>query len=106
MKKSINGKIYNTETAELICRNSRGSYPGSGNFSDWSSKLYRTKKGNFFEVGKGGGATRFAESCAGGGTCGNSNVFIVLTRDEALSFCESAGLDADKIAKFFAIIEA
>jgi len=62
MKKVINGKLYNTETAEKL-----GDYwngLGSSNFNNCSEILFKTKKGNYFLHGKGGAATKYAE-CSG-----------------------------------------
>ena len=51
MKKVINGKIYNTETATLIHQWDNGR---RGDFSSCEEDLYRTKKGAFFIHGEGG----------------------------------------------------
>jgi len=49
MNKVVNGKRYNTETAELLAGN---DYWDGHNFerSGRNSFLYRTKKGNYFAV--------------------------------------------------------
>ena len=47
MKKIINGKLYNTETATLI----GGFYKGGTGYSDINyieQKIYQTKKGQYF----------------------------------------------------------
>ena len=46
MKKYINGKVYDTETAQLI-----GTYANGGNWRDFShyeETLYRKRTGEFF----------------------------------------------------------
>ena len=45
MKKVINGKMYNTETATLIKRISEGTY---GNWDYADEELYRKRNGEFF----------------------------------------------------------
>jgi hypothetical protein len=52
MKKIINRKIYNTETAKLL-----GSWDNKCSYSDYnyySETLYKTKKGQFFLEVTGG----------------------------------------------------
>jgi len=39
MKRIVNGKLYDTDTAELVCQS---------NISRFVSRLYRTKKGRYF----------------------------------------------------------
>ena len=47
MKQIINGKLYNTETADLVADNEFSD--GNNRFSHGTaSYLYKTKKGNFF----------------------------------------------------------
>ena len=46
MKKIINGKRYDTETAEYIDATSWGN--GPRDFNHWSEKLYRKRTGEFF----------------------------------------------------------
>ena len=58
MRRIIDGKLYNTETATLI--GSDGfSYPGD--FHYWEETLYQKKNGQFFLVGEGGPLTRYRE---------------------------------------------
>ena len=61
MKKIINGKKYNTETAkEVGYRSSGGS---TSDFSYWCQTLYRKRTGEFFLYGEGGPMTSYARSC-------------------------------------------
>jgi hypothetical protein len=60
MKKVIDGKIYNTDTAQRICTlpcNADGD-----SFKEHYTSLYRTKNGNYFLEGDGGAATMWARS--------------------------------------------
>lgn len=60
MKKVINGKMYNTETAEAvgIWSNDRAK----NDFNYIVERLYRTKRGAYFIHGEGGAMTSYAES--------------------------------------------
>jgi hypothetical protein len=100
MKAIIDGKRYDTETAEEIGSFDYGHYPGSGDFSHWSATLYQTKAGTFFLHGEGGALTRFAQHCADGGSCGGEKI-IPLDADSALQWAENF-LDAEIIEKYFA----
>ncbi len=58
MKKIINGKVYDTETAkELGIWSNMSDY---GNFAQFSETLYRKKTGEFFLHGEGGPMTKYA----------------------------------------------
>ena len=45
MRRIVDGKRYDTETAQKIGHESRGN---CGDFRAWSETLYKTKKGAFF----------------------------------------------------------
>lgn len=75
MKKIINGKMYNTETAKEI-----GYY--ENNFSrrdfNWLSEtLYRKKTGEFFIHGEGGPATKYAEAVGQNSWSGGERIIPV-----------------------------
>lgn len=60
MKKYINGKSYDTETAQEI-----GSYASAGSWNDFShyeETLYRKRTGEFFLFGEGGPMTSYRVS--------------------------------------------
>lgn len=104
MKQVINGKMYNTETAEEVCHVSNNL--GSRDFSGFSFTLYKTKKGSYFAAGEGGPMTMFARP-AGNMTSGGSGI-IPLDVSDALRYAESSNSDADSetIAKYFTVEEA
>lgn len=84
MKKIINGKRYNTETAKCL---GRASHNGLRNdFHYWEEDLYVTAKGNYFVVGSGGPMSRFSEA-VGNGRYGGSDLRAV-TRAEAFAWAE------------------
>ena len=96
MKKVIDGKVYNTATAEEI-----GS-DGSGNFSDfrfWEETLYRTKKGSYFMHGTGGPMSKYAISVGNNSTGGSSEI-SVLTEEEAFDWA-SEHLTGDEVCAAF-----
>ena len=51
MQKTIRGKVYDTETAELVAAHSVGDY---GDPAGYEEKLYRSPEGFFFLYGIGG----------------------------------------------------
>lgn len=102
MKRIINGKIYNTETATLI-----GSHVHSnrGDFHYEDTDLYVTKKGAFFVQGVGGAYSRWARPYGSNGMSGGSGI-EAMTTAEALEWCEFSRIDADVIAQYFSVEEA
>ena len=101
MKKIINGKIYNTDTATRI-GNHVCFIRGDFRFED--TDLYKTKKGAWFIGGEGGPLSRWSQPC-GNGQRGGSGI-EVMTTGEALAWAEFAGIDADVIAQYFSVEEA
>ncbi len=101
MKKIIDGKTYNTETATHIGNRSH-SYPGDFSYCD--EDLYLTKKGTFFLAGAGGAMSKYSQSCGQNTQCGGSGM-EVLSNPEALSWCERYDIDSDIIEQYFEIEE-
>ena len=85
MKKVIEGKVYNTETAEEI--HSWSNHYPSSDFKACSESLYRTKKGAFFIAGSGGPLSSYAVPCGSG--YGGGDGIRPITREEALEWLES-----------------
>lgn len=98
MKAVINGKLYNTETAEQI-HNYHNGYPIS-DFHYCEEALYRTKKGAFFLAGEGGALSKWSRASGGNGRCGGDGI-EVLTPDEALEWLEGHGADPETIEEAF-----
>ncbi len=84
MKRVIDGKMYNTETAEELASAHNGL--NASDFDYVEESLYRTKKGAFFLGGDGGARSKYARR-VGNGTCEGSGI-IPLTEDEALVWLE------------------
>ena len=104
MKQVIEGKIYDTTTAEEICQCSSATQ-SRGDFSHWEAGLYRTKRGRFFLAGSGGPMTRWARSIGQGSTTGGRGI-IPVSADEARRCAERAGATAEELANFFSLEEA
>ena len=96
MKKIIDGKIYNTETAERICGYQYGT---PGDFTYCSEDLYKTRKGAYFVAGEGGALTRYSRSTGDNSTTGGEGL-RVLPEDEARKWCEQYGTADDYVRTF------
>lgn len=97
MKKIINGKMYNTETAKEL-----GSWANSGGWRDFShmeETLYQKRTGEFFLYGEGGPMTKYAVS-SGQNTWSGGSKIIPLTWDSAKEWAEKH-LDADEYEAIF-----
>ena len=101
MKKIINGKKYDTETAKEIASTSGGE--GPRDFHYFEETLYRKKTGEFFLAGHGGPASKYAKSCGLNQWCGGEAI-TPLTEQEAKTWCEFA-LDADEYEVIFGEVE-
>jgi len=61
MRKVIDGKVYDTKTADFVCDISPpGSNRGDFRFED--TGLYKSPKGTFFIAGEGGPLSRWAQA--------------------------------------------
>lgn len=82
MKRIINDKVYNTETATHICTYQH-SYPSE--FSYVKEDLYVSKKGQYFIAYEGGPLSKYAETC-GNNTSGSEGIRLV-DDERAKGFC-------------------
>lgn len=96
MKKIINGKLYNTETAKCV-GSDRYSYPRD--FHYWCETLYRKKGGDYFLHGEGGPASKYAEKVDSNGWSGGESI-IPMNIDEAKKWAE-VHLDVDEYIEEF-----
>jgi len=96
MKQIIDGKTYNTDTADCIGNYSNGL--GQSDFNNIDEDLYITKKGAFFLYGDGGAMTKYSEPC--GNMTREGSGIIPLSEMEALSWMENNG-DIEDIEKHF-----
>ena len=101
MKKVMNGKMYNTETAEMVASWDNGY--SKSDFKCCIETLYRTKKGTFFLHGVGGAFTEWASS--------RGNIFDAgenvrpLTDEEAKDWLEHHD-KVDALERLFELVEA
>ncbi len=98
MKKVVDGKLYNTETAELVHEWSNGRF--CSDFRYRSKDLYRTKKGNWFMYHEGGARTDMGRECGSNSTCGSADI-EPLSEKDTKGFLETHG-GADVLLKYFA----
>lgn len=97
MKRIIDGKVYNTETAEEIASWHNGYY--GGDFKRCEESLYRTPKGSWFLAGEGGPMSKYARP-AGNMTSGGDGL-EPLTPDEARRWLEEKDFVAE-LEQYFA----
>lgn len=90
MRKVINGKLYDTDTANEIASD---SYLYASAFSHWVETLYQTRNGSWFLVGEGGPSSRYSVS-VGHNQWGGGSQIIPLSKAKALAWLEEhAGVD-------------
>lgn len=102
MKKIINGKVYNTDTAQLIA-DWANSY-ASNDFHYCEESLHRTKFGQYFIAGFGGAMTSYQTS-AGSNSWGGGSEIRLLSEVEALQWCEERDIDPEVVAANFQVEE-
>lgn len=100
MKKVINQKRYDTDTAKCIGWDSWGT---PGDFKHWSEKLYQKKTGEFFLYGEGGPASKYAEITGQSEWTGGEKL-IPLKFEKAREWAEKH-LGADEYEKIFRVIK-
>lgn len=97
MKKIINGKMYNTETARYIGSKQSDCY--RNDYRYFAEDLYRKKTKEFFLYGEGGPASVYAERLSTGGYISGTKI-VPLTEEEAREWVER-NLEADEYIKIF-----
>ena len=85
MKKIINGKKYDTETAEYVDRWSNDLCVSDCNWC--IEDLYRKKTGEFFLYGEGGGLSRYRTRLSNNSFCEGCSI-IPMTEDDAKAWVE------------------
>lgn len=96
MKKIINGKLYDTETAKKVAEWSKNC--ARNDFSYYEEELYSKKTGEFFLYGEGNAASPYNEYSYGSYTGGEK--IVPLTYEEAREWAERK-LDADEYIELF-----
>lgn len=96
MKKIINGKRYDTDTAKEL---GSWSYSHYGDFAYVCETLYRKRGGELFLHGEGGPQTRYAQRLEENSWSGGETI-IPLTYEEAKKWAEQQ-LSADEYEAIF-----
>lgn len=97
MKKIIDGKIYNTETATLLYTDDNGLGRGDFNFED--ETLYKTPRGRYFVFGEGGAMTQYGRPVDGNARTAGRNI-IPLSTQEAIKLLEKYNAHEVLISEF------
>jgi hypothetical protein len=90
MRKIIDGKRYDTATAEEVASWNNGL--ADSDFHECEERLYRTKNGNYFVHGQGHAMTCWAKSC-GNNSWGRGQDIRDYTPAEALVWLENHDLE-------------
>ena len=102
MKKIINGKKYDTETATEIGYGGSAGGISTTDFRYYDETLYRKKNGEFFLAGEGHAMTKYATH--NGNTSGWGEAIIPLTDEEAKAWVEQE-CDAETYEEIFGDVE-
>jgi hypothetical protein len=100
MKKIINGKRYDTDTAKIL---GSAGYSHPGDFSYWYEALYRKKTGEFFLHGVGGAMSRYARRIGLDEWTGGEEI-RPLSPEEARKWIEK-NLDVEEYEEIFGEVE-
>lgn len=100
MKKIINGKRYDTDTAKKLASD---WYSNRTDFHYWEETLYRKNTGEYFLHGEGGPASKYAQSVGQNSWSGGEKI-IPLSVENARKWAEDH-LDGDEYEKIFGVIE-
>lgn len=101
MKKIINGRLYDTDTAKAIGSYSNGY--GAGDLYYLDETLYRKKTGEFFLFGDGGAWTIYGVECGNRCWSGGTGIYPISEKD-AQEWVEEH-LDADTYMELFGAVE-
>ena len=100
MKKIINGRRYDTETAQFLGADGYGNY---GDFQRWHEELYRKNTGEFFLYGNGGPMSHYAVETGQNEWAGGEKI-MPLSLLSAQKWAEEH-LDGDKYEEIFGEVD-
>ena len=100
MKKYINSKVYDTETAECVGEWDNGRY--GRDFSACEERLYRKRTGEYFLYGSGGPMSKYSVSHGDNEWSGGEKI-IPLSYNSAQKWAEEH-LDGDSYEAIFGAI--
>ncbi|WP_427914797.1 hypothetical protein ACPWT1_07760 [Ramlibacter sp. MMS24-I3-19] len=96
MKRVIDGRTYNPDTAELIVTR----YLSEINKFDWEETgLYRARSGKLFVAGEGGPRSQWREHDELDNSTSGGDGLRVVSREEAAEFMLSAGCSREEIKR-------
>lgn len=101
MRKVVNGRLYDTDTARIIYDWDNGELCGDINYV--AHELYRKKTGEFFLHIEGGPATSWAEARGLNGTRRGEHI-VPVSYDEARALVER-NADADVYEELFGLAD-
>ena len=101
VKKIINGKIYDTDTAKLVGEWYNGCYANDFNYC--SEDLYQKRTGEFFIFGEGGANSKYSKSRGNNEWCGGEKI-VPLSFDAAKEWVEDH-LTGDEYKEIFCEVE-
>jgi len=87
MEKLIDGKLYDTDSAELITSTYPNGTQDRSDFRFLREQLYVTENGFYFVAAKGGAKTKLSQPAATGGTTGGAEI-RPLSEQEAFEWCQ------------------
>jgi hypothetical protein len=100
MKRILDGRIYDTETATRVCE-----LPCSAPFGDFEwheTALYRSPRGTFFVAGRGGAASMWRQPCEDGWWSGGAGIEVI-TEAEARACADDARVEPDAYEEVFGL---
>lgn len=97
MKKVIDGKRYNTETATKVAEYE--PFANRTDFNWWCEELYKTKKGKWFIYGEGGANSPYSKRVESNVKSGGEDI-IAISDYEALKWLEIHNF-VDEIEEYF-----
>ena len=100
MKKIINGRRYDTDSAKALAE---ASYSNRSDFNFWEETLYRKSTGEFFLYGEGGPASRYAQAVGQNSWSGGERI-MPLSTEEAKKWAEE-NLSGEEYEKIFEVTE-
>ena len=101
VKKVIDGKMYNIDTAKCVAGWDNGLW--DDDFESLSESLYLKKTGEYFLYGTGGAKSKYSERVQGNNYAGGSGI-IPFTVAEAKEWVEKY-CDGDKYEEIFGEVE-
>lgn len=96
MKRIINGKLYDTDNAEMICEY---GYGYQGDFGYVRRSLYKSSGGQFFFEYSGGPMSEYGKQSGPNEKSGSSGIELISETD-AKDFIEANGTVEDYVTAF------